>query len=90
MLIFAALDIVVVMVYGGDKYCSKCTFSRAGPLPNSFGQKDELVPPFLHEGVVTWVLKKAGPPAIELETVEAAMAFEKENRLSLLARVFVS
>ena len=47
-------------------------------------------PPFLHEGVLTWVLKKAGPPAIELETVEAAMAFEKENRLSLLARVFVS
>lgn len=31
-------------------------------------------------GIVTWVLKKAGPPALELETVEAAEAFEKENR----------
>jgi len=35
------------------------------------------------QSVVTWVLKKAGPPAIELETVEAAMAFEKENRLAV-------
>ena len=39
---------------------------------------------FFHQGVVTWVLKKAGPPAIELQTVEAAMAFEKENRLLCL------
>eukprot|EP00439_Symbiodinium_sp_Y106_P042966 s6991_g5.t1 len=35
------------------------------------------------QSVVTWVLKKAGPPAIELQTVEAAMAFEKENRLAV-------
>lgn len=32
------------------------------------------------QSIVTWVLKKAGPPAVELETIEAAAAFEKENR----------
>lgn len=48
------------------------------------GRDQEYTGGRTEQSIVTWVLKKAGPPAVELETVEAAAAFEKENRLAVL------
>ncbi|CAJ1357679.1 unnamed protein product, partial [Effrenium voratum] len=47
------------------------------------GRDQEYTGGRTEQSIVTWVLKKAGPPALELETVEAAEAFEKENRLAV-------
>lgn len=48
------------------------------------GRDQEYTGGRTEQSIVTWVLKKAGPPAVELETLEAAKAFEQENRLAVL------
>jgi len=49
------------------------------------GRDQEYTGGRLEQNIVTWVLKKAGPPAIRLEDIAAAEQFEKDNSLGVLA-----
>eukprot|EP00933_Yihiella_yeosuensis_P013996 TRINITY_DN12717_c0_g2_i2.p1 TRINITY_DN12717_c0_g2~~TRINITY_DN12717_c0_g2_i2.p1 ORF type:complete len:486 (-),score=126.17 TRINITY_DN12717_c0_g2_i2:290-1747(-) len=48
------------------------------------GRDQEYTGGRTEQSIVTWVLKKAGPPAVQLSDVGAAEAFEKENRLAVV------
>lgn len=49
------------------------------------GKDQEYTGGRTEQSIVTWVLKKAGPPAIPLVDVAGAEAFERENRLAVVA-----
>jgi len=49
------------------------------------GKDQEYTGGRTEQSIVTWVLKKAGPPAIPFVDVANAEAFEKENTLSVVA-----
>jgi len=48
------------------------------------GRDQEYTGGRTEQSIVTWVLKKAGPPAMQLGEVGQADAFEKENRLAVV------
>jgi len=48
------------------------------------GRDQEYTGGRTEQSIVTWVLKKAGPPAVQLGEVGAAEAFEGENRLAVV------
>merc|ERR550532_2796291 len=48
------------------------------------GKDQEYTGGRTEQSIVTWVLKKAGPPAVPLADVAAAEAFERENRLAVV------
>jgi len=48
------------------------------------GRDQEYTGGRTEQSIVTWVLKKAGPPAIQLEDAASAEQFEKDNRLAVI------
>jgi len=48
------------------------------------GKDQEYTGGRTEQSIVTWVLKKAGPPAVPLVDVAGAESFEKENRIAVV------
>lgn len=48
------------------------------------GRDQEYTGGRTEQSIVTWVLKKAGPAAVQLEDVSAAEQFEKDNRVAVI------
>lgn len=48
------------------------------------GRDQEYTGGRTEQSIVTWVLRKAGPPALNLEDVPAAEQFEKDNKIAVL------